>query len=123
MRFIPLTLAIGLAAVCGCERPLPPETDPAQGRAALKAVLNTWVKGGRPEDLKRAGPAIIAYDPDWEAGRRLTKYEIDPKDRRMGVDLLLKVTLSLGGPGAKTADMQVNFTVAIGKETVVLRQQ
>lgn len=123
MRFIPLTLAIGLLAVFGCERPLPPETDLAQGRAALKTVLDTWASGGSPGDLKKASPAIIAYDPDWEAGQRLKKYEIDPTDRRMGVDLLVKVTLSLAGPGAKTADKQVNFTVAIGKETVVLRQQ
>jgi hypothetical protein len=123
MRSARLTLAIALLAATGCGRPLPPETEPAAGRAALKTVLDTWAGGGIPEDLKKASPAIVAYDPDWEAGHRLRRYEIDPVDRRMGVDLLVKVTLSLDRPGGKASDRTVNFTVAIGKETVVLRRQ
>jgi len=123
MRRVIPTIAIAVLALCGCDRPLPPETDPSAGRAALKTVLDTWAGGGSLEDLKTARPAIVAYDPDWEAGQRLRTYEIDSADRRMGVDLLVRVRLSLGGPGAKTRDKQVNFTVAIGKETVVLRQQ
>jgi hypothetical protein len=114
---------MALLGLTGCTQPLPPETDPAKGREALRTVLDTWVSGGSPADLRRASAPIVAYDPDWQAGYRLQKYEIDPTDRRMGVDLLVKVTLSLAGPGSKTSERQVNFTVAIGKETVVLRQQ
>jgi hypothetical protein len=123
MHFKLPMLAIALLVVAGCARPLPPETDPAQGRQALRTVLDTWARGGSPDDLKRGSPAIVAYDPDWDAGQRLKAYEIDTADRRAGVDLLLKVRLSLGGPGAKTTDKTVNFAVAIGQETVVLRQQ
>jgi hypothetical protein len=123
MRSALPTFAITLLGLAGCGSPLPPETDPAQGRQALKTVLDTWANGGTPDDLKKGSPAIVAYDPDWEAGLKLRKYEIDPADQRMGVDLLVKVTLSLDRPGNKTTDKNVNFTVAIGQQTVVLRQQ
>jgi hypothetical protein len=112
-----------LALLTGCSDPLPPQTDATKGREAIKIVLDTWVQGGKPEDLKKASPPIVAYDPDWEAGHKLTKYEIDPADKRMGVDLLLKVKLSLSRADGKAQDKTVNFTVAIGSETVVLRQQ
>jgi hypothetical protein len=123
MRSALPTFAIALFGLAGCGSPLPPETDSARGREALKTVLDTWANGGTPDDLKKGSPAIVAYDPDWEAGLKLRKYEIDPADQRMGVDLLVKVTLSLDRPGGKTADKTVNFTVAIGQQTVVLRQQ
>ena len=73
--------------------------------------------------MKNGKPAIVAYDPDWEAGHKLTKYEIDSTDRRIGVDLLLSVTLSLQRTDGKSQDKTVNFSVAIGSQTVVLRKE
>ncbi len=102
---------------------LPPETDPATGREALKTALDTWVNGGTMDDLKNGNPPIVAYDPDWEEGAKLVKYVIDPTNARAGVDLLLKVTLTLARPNGKTQDKAVNFSVAIGSQTVVLRKQ
>jgi len=101
---------------------LPPETDPARGRELLTLVLDTWVKGGAPADLKNGSPAVTAYDPDWEDGARLVKYTIDPTDGRAGVDLLLTVTLTLSRDG-KTREKTVNYSVAAGSQNVVLRKQ
>ena len=49
----------------GCRgNSLPPETDPSQGRAAIKTVLDVWVNGGTMAELKNGTPAIVTYDPD-----------------------------------------------------------
>jgi hypothetical protein len=124
MRHCFLLAATACLLLTGClGSRLPPETDATKGREALTTVLDAWSKGKTPEDLKAASPSIIAYDPDWAAGQKLAKYEIAPGDKRYGVDLLLKATLTLGGASGPTRDKKVNFTVAIGSSTVVLRTQ
>ena len=50
------------------------------------------------------------------------KYAIDPPTAQ-GVDLLLKVTLTLNRKDGTTQDKKVNFSVAIGSKTVVLRKE
>jgi hypothetical protein len=120
--FVSLAPAVLVAAGCSSSS-LPAETDPAKGREVLNRVLDSWVEGKPPEDLKSANPPIIASDPDWKAGAKLTKYEVDPTDGRMGVDLLLKVKLTMTGSDGKPRQKQVNYTVAIGSQTVVLRKE
>jgi hypothetical protein len=123
MRRIAIALVVVSLAVSGCNSSLPPEADPTRAREALKTTLDAWVQGGTFEDLKKGSPAIIAYDPDWETGSRLLKYEVDPTDRRVGVDLLVSVTLTLSKNGEKSREKRVNFSIAIGNgKTVVLRQ-
>jgi hypothetical protein len=121
-------LILGLAPVClvlvGCSGDsLPPETDSARGRDVLKTVLDGWAQGKKMEDLKAASPPVVAYDPDWEAGHKLTKYEVRPTDGRSGVDLLVSVKLSLERKDGKPQEKTVNFCVAMGSQTVVTRKQ
>jgi hypothetical protein len=119
-------IALAAAAAlgpAGCSSSLPVETDPTQGREVLKRVLDGWTEGKKPEDLKTANPPVVANDPDWAAGFKLTKYEIDPTDGRMGVDLLVKVKLTMTGPDGVAKQKQVKYTVAIGSQTVVLRKE
>ena len=123
MRRFVLGIVCTVLTLTGCNNSLPPETNPSAGREALKTVLDTWVKGGTIEDLKNGNPAIVAHDPDWVAGHKLTKYEIGPNDRRSGVDLVLNVTLSLNRKDGKAQDKKVNYAVAIGSQTVVLRYE
>jgi hypothetical protein len=123
MRRVIPTLLLALGVLTGCTNSLPPETDPAKGRGALKKVLDTWVNGGKLQDLKNSSPPIVAYDQDWEAGHKLIKYEVAPDDRRTGVDLLLTVTLSLSRTDGRAQDKTVRFAVAIGSQTVVLRHE
>lgn len=118
-RTIPI---LTLALLAGCGTSLPPETDPAAGRDVLTTVLDTWVRGGTPADLKAGASPVVAYDPDWEEGHKLVKYEISPTDRRAGVDLLVAVKLTVAKGSDKPREKTVNFTVAIGSRTVVIRQ-
>jgi hypothetical protein len=121
-------LLLGLVPAClllaGCfGNSLPPETDPAKGREVLRTVLDAWVQGKTMEELKAGRPSIIAYDPDWEAGGRLTGYEISLTDARSGVDLLVAVHLSLDRKDGRVQQKSVNFCVAMGSQIVVTRKQ
>ena len=118
LAFVPAILILG---GCGGSS-LPPETDAGKGREALKTVLDSWVKGATPDDLKNASSPIIAYDPDWAAGQKLTKFEIGVTDGRVGVDLLVNVRLFLVAKDGTPREKTVNFSVAIASQTVVLRQ-
>jgi hypothetical protein len=126
MRRILILFAAAVAVLPGCtgSSSLPPATDATQGREVMKRALDTWAKGGQPDDLMSAKPPVIVNDPDWSAGYRLTKYDIAPTDNRIGVDLLLRVNLTLTRPdGGTPLERKVNYSVAIGSSTVVLRKE
>ena len=124
MRRLFVAFAPLLLLFTGCfTNTLPPETDGTKGRATLKIALDSWMNGGKMEDLKSGSPPITVYDPDWDAGNKLVKYDIDPTDGRAGVDLLLKVTLSVAKGDGPAKDKKVNFSVAIGSQTVVVRKE
>jgi hypothetical protein len=110
-------------AGCGTGSSLPPATDSAQGREALKTVLDTWKRGGTIDELKTASPPIVVRDPDWATGAKLASYEIAPDDERMGVDLLLTVKLVLARSDGPPREKKVGFKVAVGSSTVVLRNE
>jgi hypothetical protein len=110
-----------LLFLIGCLGSRPPETDPAKGREALKGVLDTWKKGGTPDDVKKGSPAIVVSDPDWEGGYRLLEYDIAPTDRRAGVDLRLTVTLTLENPKGKTVRKTAGYVISTGSRPTVLR--
>jgi hypothetical protein len=117
--FAPLVLLFA-----GCQGDTPPAVaDADKARTALKTALDTWVKGGTIAELKNGSPTIVVSDPDWEAGKKLTKYSVDPTDKHAGIDLLVKVTLTLTSTDGKPQDKTVNFTVSLGSQTVVLRYQ
>jgi hypothetical protein len=104
-----------------CQGPRPQETNAAKGREALTSALETWKKGGTPADLKNGSPAIVVSDPDWVGGCRLLKYDVDPTDRRAGVDLRLTATLTLKGPTGKTVQKTAGYVISTGSKLTVLR--
>jgi len=118
-RTIPALALLLLPA--GCQSYRPPETDPAKGREALTSALETWMKGGTPDDLKKGSPAIVVSDPDWEGGYRLLRYDLDPTDRRAGVDLRLTARLTLKGPTGKTVQKTAGYLISTGSGLRVLR--
>lgn len=121
MRRMTLVFALLLPLVGCLGSRVPTPTDPAKGREALKSVLDAWVKGGKPADLKNASPAIVVSDPDWEEGQQLLQYDIDPTDRRAGVDLRLTATLTLKNRMGKSVRKAATYAISTGAQTTVLR--
>jgi hypothetical protein len=116
-----LAIVLGAIVLGGCEKSLPPETDPDKGRDALTSTLVAWQSGTTLEDYRK-NSSIVAWDPDWEKGERLTSFEIARDHKRNGVDLSLSVKLVLAGKDGKGRERTVNYSIGMGAQTVVLRQ-
>ncbi len=124
MRLLPISASLACLILAGCGgKKLPPETDAAKGRELMKTVLDAWKRGGTAEELRNASPAVVARDPDWLAGYKLTNYEVGAEDARAGLDLLLTVKLNLIRPDGRPQEKRVRYTVGIGPSTVVLRAE
>jgi hypothetical protein len=124
MRSLLLVLVFACLVSTGCGgSSVPPQTDAAKGRVTLKTVLDTWKRGGTTDELKSGSPSVTARDSDWAAGHKLTDYEIGPEDARAGVDLLLPVKLTITRTDGRVQEKKVNYVVAIGSTTVVMRNE
>src|ERR1700730_5531015 len=84
-----------LVCLHGCGKKLPDPADPNAGRDALTLALNTWVKGGSQDELQKNTPAIYFNEPEWQAGKRLVRYEIKGELEPFGRQLRANVFLSL----------------------------
>lgn len=113
---------IGLFST-GCSgNAVPTETNETKGRELLTTTLEAW-KSGKSVDEFNKSQSIVARDPDWKAGCKLTKYEIAPENERAGVDLLVPVKLSLVKPDGQTQEKKLKFIIGIGAQTIVFRSE
>jgi hypothetical protein len=114
-----LPLAVLLAA--GCGRGLPAPAGPDQARGALRAALDAWQRGDRPDALRTASPAVHVKDPDWSAGHRLTRYQIAGDGERAGIDLRYAVRLTLSGPRGQAVHKNTAYVVGTSPVLTVVR--
>lgn len=122
-RRVLLAMVASTLFFTGCSSSLPAETDESKGRELLKVCLEAWKRGEAPDQLVKGSPSIVARDPDWIAGLKLTNYEIDPQNERAGVDLQVAVKLFVARGDAKPVEKKVKFTVGIGSTNVCMRNE
>ncbi|MFO0957876.1 MAG: hypothetical protein U0800_10520 [Isosphaeraceae bacterium] len=68
--------ALALAALAtGCGGPSAP-TPHSGGSASLNSALDAWKSGARCGPIEGQTPAVIAIDSTWQAGRKLSSYEV-----------------------------------------------
>jgi hypothetical protein len=91
--------------------------DKQVARDALVTFLQAWQKGGKPADLKAGSPAIIVGDPDWDAGKRLTRYYLTERDSDDGTNL--HSTVELVVQDARGTLWQSEITYVIGTSPVI----
>jgi hypothetical protein len=94
--------ALCLAAAAGCSRSYDryiPSEDAA--RKALEAALDAW-KGGqaKPGPVEGTSPPVQAVDSRWQAGQRLTGYEILEEEPSTGGPRVFSVRLTMPAPAA-----------------------
>ena len=109
-----------LLLVVGCARP-PSTSDPDKAPGLVRTVLDAWKDGRTAESLKD-GSSIHAADPQWQAGARLIKYEIDEGGTRVeGYDVRCPVRLWLEINGQAKGPVTVFYSVATTPNQVVVR--
>lgn len=106
-----------LAAGCVAK---PKPADRGEALAALRAALEAWQGGERPEALLQRHPSIQVADPAWGEGMRLARYEIEEEEAQIsGYDLSCPVKLWFGD--GKGEPRRVRFSVATRPRLVIAR--
>ena len=112
-------LSIGLLTF-GCARPKVADAnanDDALG--ILRVALEAWQAGDTPATLKEKED-IVATDPAWMKGTKLTKFKIDEDHPRpSGYDVVIQAQLWL--EDGKKAPQSARFTVSTSPAQVVVR--
>jgi hypothetical protein len=119
--------AAALAAAClvapGCSDSAIAPADSAAAHELLGQVLAAWKDGKSIDSLTTADPAITVSDYRWKDGYLLDRYEIDAGDRNQGADLIIKATLHQRDPKGKTRKETAVYSVGIGSQRVVVRNE
>ena len=100
------------AALVGCggnpsAKDLP--LDKALAKQSLTTTLDAWKAGEKPAALKDRQPSIIASDSTWEAGAKLTDYQLKG-ERDLGANLSIDVVLTTEKDG-RTSKQEVTYIV------------
>lgn len=127
----PIRRAIGtcwvagiLLSSIGCGGgPAPSAADPRQARTALRAALDSWKSGEKPEDLARRTPPLHIKDVDWTGGFQLVGYDASTDGKLVGYDMNYPVVLELKSPKGTVVKKTAVYTVTTSPEVVVSRQE
>ena len=111
-----------LMAMTGCGKKLPDPADPNAGREALTLALNTWKNGGSQEELQNRNPAVYFNEPEWQAGKKLVRYEIKGQLEPFGRQLRANVLLSVQDKNGATKDMTIPYQVDTHEVVVIARE-
>jgi hypothetical protein len=116
-------VAAGIASLlvllpAGCQKRLPPETDPNKARAALTAALDAWKEGRPPESLRALEPPVDFRDTHWDNGSRLIRYRVKAEERS-GVSVRFTVELSLQQKDGATRERVVAYNADAGQAVVI----
>jgi hypothetical protein len=94
-----LLLPVLVCAIAnGCKQgPAGPLTV-AEGREAVKSMLEAWQSGQPAKGLETASPAIQVGDPDYVKGKKLASYEILSEETQPDGKPLFAVRLQFSQP-------------------------
>lgn len=101
----------------------PQPADSAQALAALRAALESWKAGEKPEALATQSPPIHVKDMDWEGGFRLVDFRADAEGKLSGYDMNYPVVLELKNPKGLSVKKNAVYTVTTRPALLVSRQE
>ncbi|MBI1901542.1 MAG: hypothetical protein HYS13_10590 [Planctomycetia bacterium] len=107
-------------AVLGCGQELPPAADANMARQALGTALEAWKSGQPGDSLKKASPPVYFTDKDWQAGKRLTAFEVKENSEHFGLQVRCFVALSLDDNG-QAVQKDVKYLIDTQPTIVIVR--
>lgn len=121
-RAIAASLTLVVAGFLGCgggSPPVPAAEDRA--REVLSEALSAWQRGDSIEDLKQAFPSIVAADPKWSEGAKLSKFEVQGEGKPAGAERVFAVTLWLAKDQGEAVPEAVEYKVGTSPILTVFR--
>lgn len=116
-----LALLVLCAAGCGGGAA---RLDRALADQSLVRCLDTWKEGRPAASLADESPAIVCVDDDWNAGVKLTSYEIlHGSAVEDGFNVHVSVALQLQDQDGRAVSREVPYVVGTSPQITVFRDQ
>ena len=117
-RFLPAAVAL---LALGC-RGGPAPVDASAARDALKAALDSWKRGEKPDALRKGSPAIYVIDQEWQDGATLTDYRLAGDGEEKDAHLYCRVSLTVRPPRGAEVTREVTYIVSTSPNRTVSRK-
>lgn len=115
-----VVLAVQLAG-CGARSETADPVNPDLAQQTLREVLDAWVAGSKPEDLRKKTPEVVVQDFDWAAGNRLVSYEVNGSGTPQDANLFCEVKLVFEDASRKKTERTVTYCVGTDPVLTVFR--
>ena len=93
-----------------------------KGREALRTALESWKKGDKADALQAASPPIYVIDQEWQAGARLSDYQLAGDGDERDAHLYCPVRLTLRDAGGREVKKDVIYIVSTAPNVTVSRK-
>ena len=122
MRALACILFCGPGALLlGCGQKIDEPVDPGQATEVLNTAFDAWKQGTGHGELARRQPPIYFTEPEWEAGKKLLKYEIGPVTLT-GRQGRCSVKLTLQDGAGKVTERTIGYQVDTTPNMVITRE-
>lgn len=105
----------------GCGQKLDEPVDPGKATDVLNTAFGAWKEGTAPSALAQRQPPIYFKEPEWEAGKKLLKYEVGPVTLA-GRQGRCSVKLTLQDGAGKVTDRTIGYQVDTHPNVVITRE-
>ena len=120
MRLSLLGLACCLP-ILGCGKNLEEAVDPGKAGEVMSTALEAWKQGDAYGALEKRQPPIYFNEREWEAGKKLLKYEVGPvalsgRQGRCSVKVILQDS------AGKVTERAIGYQIDTTPNAVITRE-
>lgn len=120
-HFLLMGCAIMFACGCSGARVAPPPSDPSAAKSALERALNVWKSGEQITALRQSPEPCIVRDEDWEAGRVLKNFTLQPNGESFISDVRWMVQLEVTDAQGNLTSKSVRYTISLNPSCTIMR--
>jgi hypothetical protein len=109
------------ALLAGCGKKLDEPVDPGKATEVLNTAFDAWKQGAAHGGLAQRQPPIYFKEPEWEAGKKLIKYEVGSVTLT-GRQGRCSVKLTLQDGAGKVTERTIGYQVDTHPNMVITRE-